>query len=38
MLEIATNKDKDLLKTDFLEYEQLIVDMINLIKNGIWTK
>lgn len=38
MLEIATNKDKDLLETDFLEYEQLIIDMINLIKNGIWIK
>lgn len=38
MLEIASNEGKDLLSTDFLEFDGLIVDMIDLIKNGISTK
>jgi AcrR family transcriptional regulator len=35
MLETATNEGKDILDTDFLEFEKLIIDMIDLIKNGI---
>ena len=38
MLELAVNKGKDILDTDFAENEKLIIDMIDLIKNGIIVK
>lgn len=38
MLELAGNKGKDILDTDFAENEKLIIDMIDLIKNGIIVK
>ena len=38
MLELAMNKGKDILDTDFAENEKLITGMIDLMKNGIAAK
>lgn len=38
MLELAMNKGKDILDTDFADNEKLITGMIDLMKNGIAAK
>ena len=38
MLELAVNKGKDILDTDFSENKKLIMDMIDLMKSGIIAK